>query len=106
MAALPRSEVSFRRSGSSGLVWEDQKILSGELKPVKTKQDDDHEAVSHKHKRSDHDHESKNQRKSYRTVEVTSTVDPPSPKVSGCGCFGKPAKNTQKRKPPAGHRRS
>ncbi|WOG91156.1 hypothetical protein DCAR_0310404 [Daucus carota subsp. sativus] len=103
MAALPRSEVSFRRSGSSGLVWEDQKFLSGELKPIKTKQDDD---VNHKHKRSEHDHESKNQRKSYRTVDVASTIDPPSPKVSGCGCFGKPAKKPNNRKPPAGHRRS
>ncbi|KAL8125694.1 MAPK kinase substrate protein At1g80180-like [Apium graveolens] len=99
MAALPRSEVSFRRSGSSGLVWEDQKYLSGELKPIKTKQDDDQDGVNHKNRRSD-------ERKSYRTVDVTSTVDPPSPKVSGCGCFGKPAKKTNKRKPSAGHRRS
>ncbi|KAL1822582.1 hypothetical protein ACET3Z_009360 [Daucus carota] len=98
---MSRSEVSFRRSGSSGLVWEDQKFLSGELKPIKTKQDDDQEAVNHKHKRSEHD-----QRKSYRTVDVASTIDPPSPKVSGCGCFGKPAKKTNNRKPPAGHRRS
>ncbi|GKA53695.1 hypothetical protein Tco_0259122, partial [Tanacetum coccineum] len=27
MEALPRSEISFRRSGSSGLVWDD-KLLS------------------------------------------------------------------------------
>jgi hypothetical protein len=37
MASLPRSEVSFRRSGSSGLVWDDR-FLSGELNKINKEQ--------------------------------------------------------------------
>ncbi|MFS7981249.1 hypothetical protein Hanom_Chr10g00948711 [Helianthus anomalus] len=81
MEALPRSEISFRRSGSSGLVW-DEKLLSGELKPVKPK--DDEETEQHKP-----------EPRPYKSVEVESTIDPPSPKVSGCcALFGKPVKAT------------
>ncbi|ERN04517.1 hypothetical protein AMTRI_Chr05g71390 [Amborella trichopoda] len=32
MAGLPRSAVSFRRQGSSGLIWDDR-LFSGELRP-------------------------------------------------------------------------
>lgn len=97
MAALPRSEVSFRRSGSSGLVWDD-KYLSGELKPVNTKEGGaggDHNKVKDEQK----------QKQAYRTVDIApAMVDPPSPKLSGCGvCFGKPTKNTHK--PTHVHRR-
>ncbi|XP_030515144.2 MAPK kinase substrate protein At1g80180 [Rhodamnia argentea] len=36
MVALQRSVTSFRRQGSSGLVWDDDKlILSGVLNPIK-----------------------------------------------------------------------
>lgn len=105
MAALPRSEVSFRRSGSSGLVWDD-KYLSGELKPIQTKEGED-AADNHKPNK-DHDQSKDQRQQAYRTVEITPTIDPPSPKVSaGCGiCFGKakPEKKTHKRKP--GHRKS
>lgn len=106
MEGLVRSESTFRRSGSSGLVWDD-KFLSGELKPVQTKGGGDQDSSDNKDK-------TEQQRQAYKTVEVTPTVDPPSPKVSaGCGiCFGKskPAKKTtttQKRsKPSGGHRKS
>ncbi|PWA68020.1 hypothetical protein CTI12_AA313640 [Artemisia annua] len=88
MAGLPRSEMSFRRSGSSGLVWDD-KLLSGELKP---KEED--EKVKKEPQRSEP--------KPYRTMEVAPTIDPPSPKVSGCGAicsmFGNSAKNQKQRK--------
>lgn len=80
MAGLPRSDVSFRRSGSSGLIWDD-KLLSGEIMP----KDEKTEPL-----RSDP--------KPYRTIEVAPTIDPPSPTVSDCGgicgVFGKKA--TQK----------
>ncbi|KAL4195028.1 hypothetical protein AMTRI_Chr05g62460 [Amborella trichopoda] len=33
MAGLPQSAVSFRRQGSSGLIWDDR-LFSGELRPV------------------------------------------------------------------------
>ncbi|KAI3495901.1 hypothetical protein L1887_38248 [Cichorium endivia] len=91
MAGLPRSDVSFRRSGSSGLVWED-KLLSGELKPkgeelqkVKTKPDP----------------------KPYPTVAVAPTMDPPSPKVSGCcAMFSKTTTTTGRKPNKRGHRKS
>ncbi|KAL4571515.1 hypothetical protein LXL04_018275 [Taraxacum kok-saghyz] len=85
MEALPRSEVSFRRSGSSGLVWDD-KLLSGELKPVKTKEEEEKEQK---------EQQQRSEPKPYKSVEVEPTIDPPSPKVSGCcGIFGKTVKPT------------
>ncbi|KAI3771621.1 hypothetical protein L6452_02787 [Arctium lappa] len=85
MEALPRSEVSFRRSGSSGLVWDD-KLLSGELKPSSNPKDDE-------------EREKKEQQRAeprpYKSVEVEPTIDPPSPKISGCGSIcGIFSKNT------------
>ncbi|KAL1816065.1 hypothetical protein DCAR_0520433 [Daucus carota subsp. sativus] len=109
MEGLVRSESTFRRSGSSGLVWDD-KFLSGELKPVQTKEGGDQDSDT-----KDNKGKEEQQRQAYKTVEVTPTVDPPSPKVSaGCGiCFGKskPAKKTAtaaaaKRSKPSGHRKS
>ncbi|XP_071717367.1 MAPK kinase substrate protein At1g80180-like [Rutidosis leptorrhynchoides] len=83
MAGLPRSDLSFRRSGSSGLVWDD-KLLSGELKPKVEEEKDKKDPQ-------------RSEPKPYRTMEVAATLDPPSPKVSGCGAicsmFGKPVKN-------------
>ncbi|XP_071699203.1 uncharacterized protein At1g15400-like [Rutidosis leptorrhynchoides] len=97
MEALPRSEISFRRSGSSGLVWDD-KLLSGELKPVKPT-DEEREKTE----------QQRSEPKPYKSVEVESTIDPPSPKVSGCcAIFGKPVKatnnTTQKHKSKATHK--
>nr|XP_043619807.1 uncharacterized protein At1g15400-like [Erigeron canadensis] len=81
MEALPRSEISFRRSGSSGLVWDD-KLLSGELKPVMNDEEREKEQ------------QNKPEPKPYKSVEVEPTIDPPSPRVSGCcAMFGKPVKS-------------
>ncbi|KAL4563985.1 hypothetical protein LXL04_028034 [Taraxacum kok-saghyz] len=86
MAGLPRSGPSFRRSGSSGAVWEDQ--LSGELKP---KSDQVPKVTTEP------------QPKPYRTVVVAPIMDPPSPKVSGCcAIFSKTTTKPKKR----GHRKS
>ncbi|KAK1437508.1 hypothetical protein QVD17_03299 [Tagetes erecta] len=87
MDALPRSDVSFRRSGSSGLVWED-KLLSEGIKP----KDQIEREVSQKP-----------DPKPYRMIDVSPVLDPPSPKVSGCGgmcaMFGKNTNaSTQKMK--------
>ncbi|XP_059636196.1 uncharacterized protein At1g15400-like [Cornus florida] len=79
MDGLPRSETSFRRQGSSGLIWDD-KLLSGELKRIKTKP-----------KQEEEDHgkpESRERPPTYRAIKVEPTIDPPSPKVSGCGLCG------------------
>ncbi|CAH1449064.1 unnamed protein product [Lactuca virosa] len=84
-SVLPRSDVSFRRIGSSGIVWED-KLSSGELKPkVKTEPDP----------------------KPYRTLVVEPTMDPPSPKVSGCcAMFSKTTTTTTRKPNKRGHRKS
>ncbi|KAL3532359.1 hypothetical protein ACH5RR_005880 [Cinchona calisaya] len=82
MAGLQRSEMSFRRQGSSGLVWDDKFIQ----KLATTNNRDDHDQQ---------ERETKDQAKtsSYRTVNVAPVYDPPSPKVSAgcCAMFGKPA---------------
>ncbi|KAA8535074.1 hypothetical protein F0562_030077 [Nyssa sinensis] len=81
MDGLQRSEISFRRQGSSGLVWDD-KFLSGELKQIRPKQEEEEK-----------DKAAESREHTYRTVKVEPTIDPPSPKISGCGIcgmFGKP----------------
>ncbi|XP_074271847.1 uncharacterized protein At1g15400-like [Silene latifolia] len=85
MAGLQRSVVSFRRNGSSGLVWED-KAISGELKT--------HQHVSEQSGPSNQKAELRKMksdggvaRRMYRTVKVEEADDPPSPRVSGCGFF-------------------
>ncbi|XP_059635906.1 MAPK kinase substrate protein At1g80180-like [Cornus florida] len=90
MAGLQRSEISFRRSGSSGLVWDD-KLISGELKQEKGKEEGGGGGGGKVESR---------EQQSYRTVKVEpKLIDPPSPKVSGCcgGMFGKPV--AQQKKP-------
>ncbi|GKE78680.1 MAPK kinase substrate protein-like protein, partial [Tanacetum coccineum] len=120
MEALPRSEISFRRSGSSGLVWDD-KLLSvcahkvsslqllaihrvtcgkvffvlyppigcmywftnkHDLKPSKPQTEEEREKE-----------QQRSEPKAYKSVEVEPTINPSSPKVSGCcAIFGKPVK--------------
>ncbi|KAK1265147.1 hypothetical protein QJS04_geneDACA016170 [Acorus gramineus] len=91
MAGLQRSSVSFRRSGSSGLVWEDR-FLSGDLKQMKNKVVGAAAEMRTCHsvgligmmKRS----QSNGGGWSARSGKVAPVIDPPSPKVSGCGFFG------------------
>ena len=89
MSGLQRSTTSFRRQGSSGLIWDD-KFLSGDLNQMKlNNQENRGSGGMMRRSRSDggggH---------MYRTVKAASpSMDPPSPKVSGCcfsGVFGKP----------------
>ncbi|XP_031251988.1 MAPK kinase substrate protein At1g80180 [Pistacia vera] len=107
MAGLQRSAASFRRQGSSGLVWDD-KFLSGELKrhtrhkEAADKDDNKGElrlsqSVMMQRSRS----EGGGGGRTYRTAKVPSpNRDPPSPKVSGCcGFFGKPEATRKPRKP-------
>lgn len=93
MEGLQRSEVSFRRQGSSGLVWDD-KLLSGELKKISTKEEESSK-TSHT--------------TTYRTVNIEPAAEPPSPRVSGCGICAmfrnKPAAKSHKTKPAAAHHR-
>ncbi|ONK59535.1 uncharacterized protein A4U43_C08F7420 [Asparagus officinalis] len=112
MAGLQRSSETFRRSGSSGLVWEDR-FLSDEMKqPKKAEEDGEAERPLPELRRSDQPSTALRQharplaasngcwRQRYRAGQVSPAVDPPSPKLSGCGfcgIFGKqePVKKTK-----------
>ncbi|KAF8727422.1 hypothetical protein HU200_019028 [Digitaria exilis] len=76
MAGLQRSSETFRRSGSSGLVWDD-KNFSGEIKPAS---DDGGGAAVERSRSVGHAHAG------YRaTGRVPPAIDPPSPRVAVCG---------------------
>ena len=100
MRGLQRSTTSFRRQGSSGLVWED-KFLSGDLNQMKlNNQENPGSDGMMRRSRSEG-----GDGPMYGTVKAASpSMDPPSPKVSGCGfcgIFGKPdaaKKRSNKRK--------
>ncbi|CAA7059067.1 unnamed protein product [Microthlaspi erraticum] len=87
--ALQRSTASFRRQGSSGLIWNDR-FLSGEIRNDERKEDriNDHRdgsmaATAPPVKRSASDG---GYGHSGRLSEISPTFDPPSPKISvGCG---------------------
>uniref|UniRef100_A0ACD5TRL4 Uncharacterized protein n=1 Tax=Avena sativa TaxID=4498 RepID=A0ACD5TRL4_AVESA len=82
MAGLQRSSLTFRRSGSSGLVW-DERLMSedhGRMEP---------EFKELRHSRSvgsvglqRRQRDGGNQ--ACRARAVTPALDPPSPKVAGC----------------------
>ncbi|CAM8922440.1 hypothetical protein QQ045_023256 [Rhodiola kirilowii] len=105
---LQRSEISFRRTGSSGLVWDDKFL--GELAKIKPASQDATDAEPRRlssaadpttlqRSRSDGGGVGK---QGYKTMKAPSpSVDPPSPKVSGCGgicsVFGGGGKEKQPR---------
>ncbi|XP_022749711.1 uncharacterized protein At1g15400-like [Durio zibethinus] len=87
MSGLQRSTTSFRRQGSSGLVWDD-KFLSGDLNQMKLNNQENkgNRGSDGMMRRSRSDGGDINM---YQTVKAASpSVDPPSPKVSGCGFCG------------------
>ncbi|KAI6671980.1 hypothetical protein NL676_006865 [Syzygium grande] len=125
MGGLKRSEVSFRRQGSSGLVWDDR-FLSGELnKIVKQHEQEQEEQARDGKLRGDRDGETDAATRpsgisvapaaldssqpngggggrGYRasTGRVPPAVEPPSPRVSACGFC------SAFRKPPGGHHKA
>ncbi|XP_061340098.1 MAPK kinase substrate protein At1g80180-like [Gastrolobium bilobum] len=126
MAGLQRSEMSFRRQGSSGLVWDDR-FLSGELNKL-NQHDQEEEHHHHKDKGEIKDlnvatattpppgsgslntiqrSRSNGAARGYRTGKVSPAIEPPSPKLSVCGfcaAFGKTKDKGQRSK--TGNRRS
>ncbi|KAK7854393.1 uncharacterized protein CFP56_032272 [Quercus suber] len=106
MAGLQRSTTSFRRQGSSGLVWNDQ-FISGDLNKMRTtqqkqQQQEGAEFSELRPSRSvgsiglmERRPSTTTKGHAYRKVKVVSTPnkDPPSPKFTGCGfcsaIFGK-----------------
>ncbi|XP_042497622.1 uncharacterized protein At1g15400-like [Macadamia integrifolia] len=128
MAGLQRSTISFRRQGSSGLVWDD-KVLSGDLDEMKQKEEGTEEvrelrtSKSVRASRTRVDHQSgamklersqseggRRRRREHRTERVVVPVtDPPSPKVSFCGfcaVFKKPEIHNNNNQPSLGKRKS
>ncbi|KAI4355724.1 hypothetical protein L6164_004471 [Bauhinia variegata] len=113
MAGLQRSEVSFRRQGSSGLVWDD-KLLSGELnKPNQQEQGQERDKAEIKEVNAGTNvgsierSRSNGGNRGYRTGKVSPAVEPPSPKLSACGfcgAFGKPWDKQGQRPKPGKHR--
>lgn len=107
MAGLQRSEVSFRRQGSSGLVWDD-KLLSGEL----NKNEDPKGAHGgdlnlNLNVRTTPPIQRSRSNGGYRTGKVSPAIEPPSPKLSACGfcsAFGKTGEKGRRAKPRAKHR--
>ncbi|KAI6681704.1 hypothetical protein NL676_035585 [Syzygium grande] len=104
MVGLQRSAKSFRRQGSSGLVWDD-KFLSGDPsnQTRSNQQQANRKADRHRELRPsqstgsiDTAHRSQsNSRQPCHAIKVgsPSPPDPPSPRVSHCGLcgiFGKP----------------
>lgn len=96
MAGLQRSTETFRRSGSSGLVWEDR-FLQDEMNTTKPKEE---VADSRDPRQSQNIGPIEVMKRSlstggraYRTGRVSPALDPPSPKLSGCGFCGIFSKN-------------
>ncbi|KAB2081424.1 hypothetical protein E1A91_A05G133300v1 [Gossypium mustelinum] len=131
MAGLQRSAVSFRRQGSSGLVWDD-KFLSelNQGKPEEQQQGGDTKQLQKEEPRQLQDNRnpekidvvkgvapintiernrSNGERRGYRTGgKVSPAIDPPSPKVSACGfcsALGKQTKNHRKKPDDIGDQR-
>ncbi|OIT22398.1 PREDICTED: uncharacterized protein At1g15400-like [Nicotiana attenuata] len=129
MAGLQRSTTSFRRQGSSGLVWDD-KILtaSGELiqlgrfakeeSSTKTDREEKEDprgtkpklevsvAVNKASSETPGSIERSRSNRGFRTGKVSPAIEPPSPKVSACGfcsAFGKNEKSN--RRPKSGKRK-
>lgn len=113
MTGLQRSEISFRRQGSSGLVWEDR-FLSGDLNQMKQKEEEESKEFRESRTRQRDGSTGALERsrsdgaRVYQTVKMPPpAVDPPSPKVSGCGfcgVFGKPVNSRRRHK--SGKRKS
>nr|XP_016495624.1 PREDICTED: uncharacterized protein At1g15400-like [Nicotiana tabacum] len=125
MAGLQRSTTSFRRQGSSGLVWDD-KILtaSGELiqlgrfpkeeSSTKTDREEKEDpirgakpklevsvAVNKASSETPGSIERSRSNRGFRTGKVSPAIEPPSPKVSACGfcsAFGKNEKSNRRPK--------
>ncbi|KAG7025774.1 hypothetical protein SDJN02_12272, partial [Cucurbita argyrosperma subsp. argyrosperma] len=96
MAGLQRSVVSFRRQGSSGLIWDD-KFISEEI--IKAPQNDAESSTAAEElntgrnippiKTVDRTRLNRGEARGFRskdTAAATATaVEPPSPRISACG---------------------
>lgn len=112
MAGLQRSSMSFRRQGSSGLVFDDrflselnqmsqnQQKPQGEEQKAELKEGTPSRTVGSINTLDGS--RSNGGGRGFRTDKVSPAVEPPSPRVSACGlcsAFGKPEKNRRPPKP-------
>ncbi|WJX90258.1 hypothetical protein P8452_72173 [Trifolium repens] len=104
MAELQKSLASFRRQGSSGLVWDD-KFLSG----LNQNQLEEQQQSTGSSTATTLERSRSAGAKPYRSVNVAPpSRDPPSPKVATCGfcgLFGKPVAAANKHNPKSRKRR-
>ncbi|XP_019150152.1 PREDICTED: uncharacterized protein At1g15400 [Ipomoea nil] len=134
MAGLQRSAVSFRRQGSSGLVWDDkflaslvnqkEETLTDQLPDPQLKQAGEQSKeqppaaaaaaesaapmVSSRNAGSIQRSRSNGGGRGFRTGKVSPAIEPPSPKVSACGLcgpFAKQEKARRRSKNPGGKRK-
>ncbi|XP_047053757.1 uncharacterized protein At1g15400-like [Lolium rigidum] len=75
MAGLQRSSETFRRSGSSGMVWEDKNMSASGKETM---------APAARTQRSG----SGGHGGGYKAGNVQPALDPPSPRVAACGFCG------------------
>ncbi|XP_041001226.1 uncharacterized protein At1g15400-like [Juglans microcarpa x Juglans regia] len=119
MAGLQRSDVSFRRQGSSGFVFDDR-FLSGQLNKVNQKEDPHDQQELQKLDIKELGKTSRTEvgptitiersrsnggARGYRTGKVAPAIEPPSPKLSACGfcaAFGQAGKKERRTRKPAG----
>ncbi|URE20933.1 hypothetical protein MUK42_10397 [Musa troglodytarum] len=85
MAELQRSVTTFRRSGSSGLVW-DERLFSEKKKEKEEEGTEDIREL--KRSKSVGSTRTGDGRHAFRAVVLPPAVDPPSPKVPRCLCCG------------------
>ncbi|URE20935.1 hypothetical protein MUK42_10397 [Musa troglodytarum] len=85
MAELQRSVTTFRRSGSSGLVW-DERLFSEKKKEKEEEGTEDIREL--KRSKSVGSTRRTMGRHAFRAVVLPPAVDPPSPKVPRCLCCG------------------
>lgn len=115
MEALQRSSTTFRRSGSSGLVWEDRLApgaggggAGGEMDEADKKMNrGEEEGVGRLRRSRSHGGGSGGGGSAvgYRAGRVSPALDPPSPRVSVCGFCSFFAKNPAASKHPNTRRR-
>ncbi|XP_058112959.1 MAPK kinase substrate protein At1g80180-like [Magnolia sinica] len=106
MAGLQRSSVSFRRQGSSGLIWEDR-LLSGDLNQMKKRQEEAEGGVEYRELRTSQSVGSigltgrsrSGGGRAWGAAKVSPAIEPPSPKVSGCGFCGMLGRSASTKQP-------
>lgn len=99
MASLQRSDETFRRMGSSGLVWDLNRMRKREeavdVRELRPSQSAGTIGMMQRNQ--------SNGGRAFHAGRVVPDLDPPSPRVSSCGCFGlfgkpAPAKKSKKSK--------